>query len=158
MACITKRNSAHRGRSFSDLFHPNALTRCQRRASSFRLQVFDPIIRLFAQSEVPSPHCSIATIPTASCTLMSPPESSGSSQPKRRRTVEGSCWPCKQRRVKCDLQKPSCRRCINSQTEDCSYDKVLLRWKKRPAKTVPEYQLQPPQALPRKQRSRGSAI
>ncbi|USP73083.1 hypothetical protein yc1106_00357 [Curvularia clavata] len=77
---------------------------------------------------------------------MSPPESSGSSQPKRRRTVEGSCWPCKQRRVKCDLQKPACRRCINSQTEDCSYDKVLLRWKKRPAKTVPEFHIQLSQA------------
>lgn len=73
---------------------------------------------------------------------MSGPESSGSSPPKRRRTVEGSCWPCKQRRVKCDLQKPCCRRCITSKTEDCSYDKVLLRWKKRPAKTVPECQLQ----------------
>jgi hypothetical protein len=69
---------------------------------------------------------------------MSRPESSGNSAPKRRRTVEGSCWPCKQRRVKCDLQKPTCRRCIISNTEDCSYDKLLLRWKKRPAKTVPE--------------------
>ncbi|KAF7451539.1 Fungal-trans-2 multi-domain protein [Pyrenophora tritici-repentis] len=75
---------------------------------------------------------------------MSRPESSGNSPPKRRRTVEGSCWPCKQRRVKCDLQKPSCHRCIISRTEDCSYDKLLLRWKKRPAKTVPlEFQSQP---------------
>jgi hypothetical protein len=65
-------------------------------------------------------------------------ELSGSSPLKRRRTVEGSCWPCKQRRVKCDLQKPACRRCIVSKTEDCNYDKVLLRWKKRPANTVPE--------------------
>ena len=73
---------------------------------------------------------------------MSHPGSSGNSPPKRRRTVEGSCWPCKQRRVKCDLEKPVCRRCISSQTDDCSYDKVLLRWKKRPAKTVPECQLQ----------------
>ncbi|KAF5844056.1 hypothetical protein GGP41_002245 [Bipolaris sorokiniana] len=71
---------------------------------------------------------------------MSPPDSSGSSLSKRRRTVEGSCWPCKQRRVKCDLQKPCCRRCINSDTQDCSYDKVLLRWKKRPAKPVPQPQ------------------
>ncbi len=69
---------------------------------------------------------------------MSRPESSGNSPPKRRRTVEGSCWPCKQRRVKCDLQKPTCRRCLVSKSEDCSYDKLLLRWKKRPAKTVPE--------------------
>jgi hypothetical protein len=73
---------------------------------------------------------------------MSPPESSGSSPSKRRRTVEGSCWPCKQRRVKCDLQKPACRRCVISKTENCNYDKVLLRWNKRPAKSVPECQPQ----------------
>jgi len=80
----------------------------------------------------------LATIIT-SCRQMSRPESSGNSPPKRRRTVEGSCWPCKQRRVKCDLQKPTCRRCLlSANAEDCSYDKLLLRWKKRPAKTVPE--------------------
>ncbi|KAM0718249.1 hypothetical protein Q7P37_006581 [Cladosporium fusiforme] len=54
--------------------------------------------------------------------------------PKRQRTVEGSCWACKQRRVKCDLQKPACRRCQVSGTE-CCYDKVLLRWDARRSRT-----------------------
>lgn len=59
---------------------------------------------------------------------------------KRRRIVEGSCWPCKQRRIKCDLEKPACRRCLATKTEDCSYEKILLRWRKRPAKHVPMVQ------------------
>ncbi|CAJ2500213.1 Uu.00g030660.m01.CDS01 [Anthostomella pinea] len=57
-------------------------------------------------------------------------------QPKRQRIVEGSCWPCKQRRVKCDLQKSSCRRCVLSGTQ-CSYDKLVLRWRGRPTRTAP---------------------
>jgi hypothetical protein len=73
---------------------------------------------------------------------MSSPIASGGSASRRSRTVEGSCWPCKQRRVKCDLQRPSCRRCSSSKTEQCSYDKLLLRWKQRPASTVPAPQLQ----------------
>jgi hypothetical protein len=71
---------------------------------------------------------------------MSFPAISGSDPLKRRRTVEGSCWPCKQRRVKCDLQKPVCRRCALSKPEECSYDKILLKWKKRPATSVPSPQ------------------
>lgn len=55
--------------------------------------------------------------------------------PKRQRTVEGSCWACKQRRVKCDLLKPSCRRCLISGAE-CCYDKVLLRWDARRSRTT----------------------
>ncbi|CAG7992114.1 unnamed protein product [Penicillium nalgiovense] len=51
--------------------------------------------------------------------------------PKRERTVQGSCWPCKQRRVKCDLGKPLCQRCISSGAK-CCYDKVLIRWKETP--------------------------
>lgn len=51
--------------------------------------------------------------------------------PKRERTVQGSCWPCKQRRVKCDLGKPLCQRCISSEAK-CCYDKLLIRWKKTP--------------------------
>ncbi|KAF2850212.1 hypothetical protein T440DRAFT_489795 [Plenodomus tracheiphilus IPT5] len=58
--------------------------------------------------------------------------SSGSNPVRRRRTVEGSCWQCKQRRVKCDLRKPTCGRCQASRTESCSYDKLLLRWKEHP--------------------------
>jgi hypothetical protein len=73
---------------------------------------------------------------------MSSPATSGSGPRKRRRTVEGSCWPCKQRRVKCDLSKPVCHRCSLSNTDECNYDKVLLKWKKIPASSVPVSQLQ----------------
>ena len=76
--------------------------------------------------------------------------------PKRQRTVEGSCWSCKQRRVKCDLQKPSCRRCLTSGAE-CCYDKVLLRWDARrsrttfiPSPTVGPLSFQTPLAIPEK--------
>lgn len=56
--------------------------------------------------------------------------------PKRQRTVQGSCWPCKQRRVKCDLIQPRCRRCILSGAK-CSFDKLLVRWNSRPTKSAP---------------------
>lgn len=56
--------------------------------------------------------------------------------PKRQRTVQGSCWPCKQRRVKCDLLHPRCRRCILSGAK-CSFDKILVRWNSRPTKAAP---------------------
>lgn len=47
--------------------------------------------------------------------------------PKRVRTVEGSCWACKDRRVICDLQRPQCSRCI-SENQVCEYGKLRLRW------------------------------
>ncbi|KAJ9364150.1 fungal-specific transcription factor domain-containing protein [Paecilomyces variotii] len=47
--------------------------------------------------------------------------------PKRIRTVEGSCWPCKDRRVICDLQQPECSRCATS-GRACNYSKVRLKW------------------------------
>lgn len=47
--------------------------------------------------------------------------------PKRIRTVEGSCWLCKGRRVLCDLQQPRCSRCV-SKGEPCEYGEVRLRW------------------------------
>lgn len=47
--------------------------------------------------------------------------------PKRVRTVKGSCWLCKDRRVLCDLQQPRCSRCI-SKGEPCEYGEVRLRW------------------------------
>ena len=49
---------------------------------------------------------------------------------KRPRIVEGSCWPCKTWRIKCDLRKPACSRCQTSGSE-CNYDKLLLRWNTR---------------------------
>jgi hypothetical protein len=78
----------------------------------------------------------------SSSLIVSSSHSPGGSHSKRRRIVEGSCWPCKQRRVKCDLKKPSCRRCIVSGTEECSYDKLFLRWKQRPSKHVPNVRQQ----------------
>lgn len=56
--------------------------------------------------------------------------------PKRIRTVEGSCWSCKQRRVKCSLEKPVCRKCTVGGTK-CSYDKILIKWDARPSKGSP---------------------
>lgn len=47
--------------------------------------------------------------------------------PKRVRTVEGSCWACKDRRVICDLQQPQCSRCT-SEDQVCEYGKLRLRW------------------------------
>ena len=47
---------------------------------------------------------------------------------KRNRSVEGSCWACKDRRVACDLTKPRCHRCDQAHRE-CSYDPVRYRWR-----------------------------
>ncbi|KAL4995050.1 fungal-specific transcription factor domain-containing protein [Aspergillus recurvatus] len=61
--------------------------------------------------------------------------------PKRQRTVAGSCWQCKTRRVKCDLTAPECRRCLVSGAS-CSYGRLRVRWSSRPAKGLPAgYQL-----------------
>ncbi|KFZ19783.1 hypothetical protein V502_03465 [Pseudogymnoascus sp. VKM F-4520 (FW-2644)] len=46
---------------------------------------------------------------------------------KRIRTVPGSCWPCRSRRVMCDLQKPTCRKCAKADLV-CNYSKRLLKW------------------------------
>ncbi|KAF4990557.1 hypothetical protein FGRMN_8372 [Fusarium graminum] len=57
--------------------------------------------------------------------------------PKTRiRVVEGSCWPCKKRRIKCDLSKPTCSRCAKVGAP-CDYNQRLIRWSTRPAVTVP---------------------
>jgi len=49
----------------------------------------------------------------------------------RIRVVEGSCWPCKKRRTKCDLTKPVCLRCAKSGA-NCDYNAQLIRWSTRP--------------------------
>ncbi|KAF0319047.1 hypothetical protein GQ607_013728 [Colletotrichum asianum] len=51
---------------------------------------------------------------------------------KRVRIVEGSCWPCKKRRIKCDLSKPACLRCVSSGAT-CDYNSRLIRWSSRPS-------------------------
>ncbi|KAH8776021.1 fungal-specific transcription factor domain-containing protein [Hyaloscypha sp. PMI_1271] len=47
--------------------------------------------------------------------------------PPRIRTVEGSCWGCKERRVICDLTSPACDKCTKI-GRPCDYGKVRLRW------------------------------
>lgn len=54
----------------------------------------------------------------------------------RVRTVEGSCWSCKKRRIKCDLTKPSCQRC-SLVGASCDYNTRLIRWSTRPTVNVP---------------------
>lgn len=48
---------------------------------------------------------------------------------KRIRTVAGSCNQCLRCRVKCTLEKPTCKRCRDKGL-DCNYDKVSLKWGK----------------------------
>lgn len=45
---------------------------------------------------------------------------------KRAKTFTG-CWTCRARKVKCDLRRPSCVRCIRSGLECGGYD-IKLRW------------------------------
>ncbi|KAH6689636.1 fungal-specific transcription factor domain-containing protein [Plectosphaerella plurivora] len=51
---------------------------------------------------------------------------------QRVRVVQGSCWPCKKRRVKCDLTKPVCQRCATAGAA-CDYNTRLIRWSTRPS-------------------------
>lgn len=46
--------------------------------------------------------------------------------PAKNRTFNG-CWTCRERKVKCDLRRPGCLRCKNSNLECKGYD-VKLRW------------------------------
>ncbi|KAF2483901.1 fungal-specific transcription factor domain-containing protein [Neohortaea acidophila] len=39
------------------------------------------------------------------------------------RVVEGSCWTCRRRRIKCDLEKPACERCRQNE-QLCNYGSV----------------------------------
>lgn len=53
----------------------------------------------------------------------------------RVRVVEGSCWPCKKRRIKCDLTRPVCHRCLKNGST-CDYNTRLIRWSTRPSVRV----------------------
>ncbi|EME41559.1 hypothetical protein DOTSEDRAFT_156493 [Dothistroma septosporum NZE10] len=44
-----------------------------------------------------------------------------------KRVVEGSCWTCKKRRLKCDLTRPICGKCLTS-SSPCSYTSKQLQW------------------------------
>lgn len=47
---------------------------------------------------------------------------------RRNRIVEGSCWACRKRRIKCDLLKPSCTRC-QATDETCGYGPAApVKW------------------------------
>lgn len=47
---------------------------------------------------------------------------------RRSRVVEGSCWTCRKRRVKCDIRKPSCTRCLDAE-QPCSYSATPpIKW------------------------------
>lgn len=63
-------------------------------------------------------------------------ELSHSQKKQRIRVVQGSCWPCKKRRIKCDLIKPTCSRC-NKIGAQCDYNTRLIRWNTRPTVTIP---------------------
>ncbi|SMN22010.1 similar to Saccharomyces cerevisiae YML099C ARG81 Zinc-finger transcription factor of the Zn(2)-Cys(6) binuclear cluster domain type [Maudiozyma saulgeensis] len=45
---------------------------------------------------------------------------------KRAKTFTG-CWTCRARKVKCDLRRPNCTRCVKSGLECGGYD-IKLRW------------------------------
>ncbi|KAL6849028.1 hypothetical protein ACO1O0_008558 [Amphichorda felina] len=53
----------------------------------------------------------------------------------RVRVVQGSCWPCKKRRTRCDLAKPVCQRCVQTGAT-CDYSAQLIRWSTRPSVRV----------------------
>ncbi|GJC99087.1 fungal zinc cluster transcription factor [Colletotrichum higginsianum] len=54
----------------------------------------------------------------------------------RIRVVEGSCWPCKKRRIKCDLTKPCCDRCSKIGAH-CDFNARRLKWNTRPTTKAP---------------------
>ncbi|KAF2215695.1 hypothetical protein CERZMDRAFT_94094 [Cercospora zeae-maydis SCOH1-5] len=43
------------------------------------------------------------------------------------RVVEGSCWHCRKRRLKCDLRRPSCTKCLLAGAA-CDYSQKQLQW------------------------------
>lgn len=55
-------------------------------------------------------------------------EKSDIRKPRRAKTFTG-CWTCRSRKVKCDLGRPSCKRCERSGFECGGYD-IKLRWSK----------------------------
>ena len=47
---------------------------------------------------------------------------------RRSRVVEGSCWFCRRRRLKCDLGRPCCAQCLDKE-QTCSYSSIPpIRW------------------------------
>ncbi|ETS76977.1 hypothetical protein PFICI_10851 [Pestalotiopsis fici W106-1] len=54
----------------------------------------------------------------------------------RVRTVVGSCWSCKKRRIRCDLGKPGCVRC-SLIGASCDYGEKCIRWNSKAATSIP---------------------
>ncbi|KPM44125.1 hypothetical protein AK830_g2412 [Neonectria ditissima] len=77
---------------------------------------------------------------------MSPPEQSRppgfeqprsiTSRPRRRKTFTG-CWTCRSRHVKCDEQRPACKRCVAGSFTCRGYD-VRLTWVSSAASELPK--------------------
>ncbi|TPX15289.1 uncharacterized protein E0L32_004566 [Thyridium curvatum] len=75
--------------------------------------------------------------PPPPLTQTSPSSSSSSSMGvKRIRVVEGSCWSCRKRRIKCDLAKPRCERCCRVGAT-CEYAARPIRWCTKPTAAAP---------------------
>ncbi|OAL55155.1 hypothetical protein IQ07DRAFT_659115 [Pyrenochaeta sp. DS3sAY3a] len=55
---------------------------------------------------------------------------------RRVKTVPGSCWTCKSRRIRCDLTKPICRHCIGVGAT-CEYAQNTSKRSLRPVPNVP---------------------
>lgn len=48
-------------------------------------------------------------------------------QPSQRKKTFTGCWTCRNRKVKCDLGRPQCNRCLKSKIKCEGYD-IKLRW------------------------------
>jgi hypothetical protein len=55
------------------------------------------------------------------------PMSQGSSSPTRNRKTFSGCWSCRERKIKCDEAKPTCRQCMKSRLECKGYG-LRLQW------------------------------
>ncbi|KAK7216136.1 hypothetical protein V2G26_004139 [Clonostachys chloroleuca] len=51
----------------------------------------------------------------------------GSSSPTRNRKTFSGCWSCRERKIKCDEAKPTCRQCMKSRLE-CKGYALRLQW------------------------------
>lgn len=60
--------------------------------------------------------------------VRNPASGSGYERPERARTSH-ACEPCRERKTKCDGERPSCRRCLHTGTQ-CHYG-YGKGWKKR---------------------------
>ncbi|CAR22220.1 KLTH0C10098p [Lachancea thermotolerans CBS 6340] len=78
-----------------------------------------------AEPDRPVFHAPLNTeFPAREMPLNTPPDSGASSKPstrRRRRKVIKSCTFCRQRKMKCDQQKPMCGSCVERKLSECIY-------------------------------------